>query len=248
MITNKKDLKRARRAGKLASECLDRLCNMVKPGVTPLEIDAECYKWTTQRDAVPAPLNYKGFPNSCCISVNDVICHGIPNSIPFKDGDVVKIDVTPKYQKWHGDTCRTVIVGEPDQERISLVLTAHEAMWYGIRAIKPGATLMDIANAVNDYIKSTKYSLVREYGGHGIGRTFHMEPFVAYHPDHVAGHQELKVGQVITIEPMINLGGHETKLEADGWTVRTVDGSLSAQFEHTVLVTEDGYEVLTNPT
>ena len=246
MITNKKDIKRMRQAGKLAAECLEHLCSMVKPGVTPLDIDKECYEWTIRHDAIPAPLNYKGFPNSCCISVNDVVCHGIPNNTPLKDGDIVKIDVTPKLKKYHGDTCRTIIVGDlDDQDKISLVLSAHKAMWEGILAIKPGAKLSDIAHAVNNYVKSTKYSLVREYGGHGIGKTFHMDPFVAFHPDHVYKDTELQVGMVITIEPMINMGTHRVKTEADGWTVKTLDGSLSAQFEHTVLVTETGYEVLT---
>lgn len=250
MIRTKKEIKKMRKAGKLAAECLEHLCNMVEPGVTPLEIDKECYEWTKKHGAVPAPLNYKGFPNSCCISVNDVVCHGIPDNRPLEEGDVVKIDVTPKLKKYHGDTCRTVICGTASVEVMNFVLKAHETMWAGIHAVKAGVKLSEIAAKVNDFVKSTNYSLVREYGGHGIGSVFHTDPFVAFHPDHVYNDRELKAGETITIEPMINMGTHETKLLSDGWTVKTVDGSLSAQFEHTLLVTEDGYKVLTeyNPT
>ncbi len=245
MVKTKKDIKKMRRAGKLAAECLEHLCNMAEPGVTPLEIDKECYEWTKRRGAIPAPLNYKGFPNSCCISVNDVVCHGIPDNRPLEDGDVVKIDVTPKLKRFHGDTCRTIIVGKASVDRTVFILVAHETMHAGINAVKAGAKLSDIANAVNDYVETTKYSLVKEYGGHGIGEVFHADPFVAFHPDHVGKDMELKAGMTITIEPMICMGKSDTKIEKDGWTVKTVDGSLSAQYEHTLLVTEDGCEVLT---
>ncbi len=245
MIKTKKELKKMREAGKLAAECLEHLCLMAQLGITPLEIDEECARWTKERDAISAPLNYHGFPNSCCISVNDVVCHGIPDSRPLEDGDIVKIDVTPKLKKFHGDTCRTIIVGESTVEKSKFVLAAHEAMWSGIRVIKAGCKLSDIANAVNNYVDSSDYSLVKEYGGHGIGKVFHDKPFIAFHPDHVSENIELKAGMTITIEPMINMGDSETKTDDDDWTVKTVDGSLSAQFEHTILVTDTGYEILT---
>lgn len=245
MIKTKKEIKKMRQAGKLAAECLEYLCQMAKPGVTPLELDRECYEWTKKHGAIPAPLNYKGFPNSCCISVNDVVCHGIPSASPLEDGDIVSIDVTPKLKKYHGDTCRTIIVGKQTADKCNFVLAAHEAMWAGIHVVRAGTKLSDIANAVNNYVENSKYSLVKEYGGHGIGKVFHADPFVAFHPDHVCRDRELKAGETITIEPMINIGKSEIKTEEDGWTVKTVDGSLSAQFEHTILVTKNGFEVLT---
>lgn len=244
-IKSAREIELMRAAGKMAAECLQEMLAMVKPGVTPLEIDKACYEWTIARGAVPAPLNYRGFPNSLCVSVNHVVCHGIPDSRPFENGDIVNLDVTPILNGYHGDTNATVIVGEVSDRVVELVETAKEGMWKGIRTVKPGATLGDIGHAIQTYVEAKNFSVVVDYCGHGIGRNFHEDPMVMHVGKPGRGHV-LREGMTFTIEPMINMGTAETVLdEKDGWTVYTADGELSAQFEHTLLVTSDGVEVLT---
>lgn len=243
-IKSKREIELMRAAGRLAAECLRDMGKLVKPGITPLEIDKACYEWTIARNAIPAPLNYKGFPNSICVSVNDIVCHGIPSDQPLESGDIVNLDVTPILNGYHGDTSATYMVGKGSKEAEKLIATTKEAMWAGIRAVKPGATVGDIGWAIEQFIRPTGYSIVVDYCGHGIGRNFHEDPMVV-HVGRPGRGTVLKEGMTFTIEPMINAGGAETRVADDGWTVFTTDGSLSAQFEHTVLVTPDGVEVLT---
>jgi methionyl aminopeptidase len=246
MITIKSDreIDLMRKAGKLASECLRTMGALVKEGVKPSEIDRACREWTKAKGAIPAPLNYKGFPASLCVSVNDVVCHGIPGDRPFRKGDIVNLDVTPILDGYHGDTNATFVVGDvPDSVR-QFVSTAWRAMWAGIQQVKPGNTVGDIGNAIETLVRKHGYSVVLEYCGHGIGRIFHEDPVILHVGRPKAG-VPLKPGMTFTIEPMINMGAPQTKLDNDGWTARTADGSLSAQFEHTVLVTPSGVEVLT---
>lgn len=247
MITIKSDreIELMRNAGKLAAKCLRDMGKLVKEGVLPSEIDKACYEWTIAHGAIPATLNYKGYPANLCVSVNDVVCHGVPNDRPFKKGDIVNLDVTPILEGYHGDTNGTFIVGEVPNEIVKFVDTAREAMWAGILQVKPGNTIGDIGYAIDTLVRSRGYSVVLEYCGHGIGRGFHEDP-VVMHVGRPKQGVPLKAGMTFTIEPMINMGSPKTKLdENDGWTVYTVDGSLSAQFEHTVLVTPTGVEVLT---
>ena len=246
MITIKspREIELMRNAGALAGRCLQEMGKMVVEGATPLDIDKACYEWTLAHGAIPAPLNYKGFPKSLCVSVNDVVCHGIPNSRAFKRGDVVNLDVTPILNGYHGDTNATFIVGTVDDKIHEFINTARNALWAGIRQVRPGNTLGDIGYAIQTLVHAKAYSVVVDYCGHGIGKEFHEDPVVL----HVGRPKQgivIKEGMTFTIEPMINIGSHKTRLEKDGWTVRTVDGSLSAQFEHTILVTSNGYEVLT---
>ncbi len=236
------DLMRA--AGKMAADCLVDMMKLVKPGTTPIEIDRACYEWTLARGAVPATLGYNGFPSSLCVSVNDAICHGIPDSRPFQDGDIVNLDVTPKLAGYHGDTNATVMVGDVRPEARKLVEVTYQSMWAAIREVKPGTTIGDLGYAIAQVVKPHGYSIVLEYCGHGIGAVFHEEPAVP-HLGRRGDGMKLRAGMTFTIEPMINLGQRYSRVEKDGWTVRTKDGSLSAQFEHTVLVTETGFEVLT---
>jgi methionyl aminopeptidase len=246
MITIKSDreIELMRKVGKLAALCLKEMGKLVKEGNTPQMIDIACKEWTLKNNAIPAPLNYKGFPSSLCVSVNDVVCHGIPDERPFKKGDIVNLDVTPILEGYHGDTNATFIVGEVPENIKKFVNTAHESLWAGIRQVRPGNTLGDIGHAIETLAKSRGYSVVLEYCGHGIGRNFHEDPVVMHVGKPKTG-VILKQGMTFTIEPMINLGAAQTKLDKDGWTARTADGSLSAQFEHTVLVTPTGVEVLT---
>jgi methionyl aminopeptidase len=239
-------------AGKLASEVLDYLTPFVKPGVTTNELDKLAHDYITQvQGAIPAPLNYTGggdipYPKSICTSVNHQVCHGIPNDKPLKKGDTVNIDVTVIKDGWHGDTSRMFGVGEVSIAANRLSALTYDAMWIGIQQVKPGAHLGDIGAAIQKFAESNGFSVVREFCGHGIGRIFHEEPQVL-HYGKPGTLEELKVGMTFTIEPMINLGKKEIKdgPEKDGWTIVTKDRSLSAQWEHTILVTPTGYEVLT---
>ncbi len=243
-IKSEREIELMRKVGKLASRCLQDMAKLVKEGNTPLLLDTACREWCAKHEAIPAPLNYKGFPSSLCVSVNDVVCHGIPDKRSFRNGDIVNLDVTPILNGYHGDTNATFLVGEVPDEVKKFVQTAREAMWAGIHQVRPGNTLGDIGHAIESLVKSRGYTVVLEYCGHGIGRNFHEDPVVM----HVGRPKQgviLKPGMTFTIEPMINMGSAKTKLEEDGWTAKTQDGSLSAQFEHTVLVTNDGVEVLT---
>jgi methionyl aminopeptidase len=234
-----------RLAGRLAAEVLDMISEHVQPGVTTDELDRICHEYITGRQgAVPAPLNYRGFPKSICTSVNHVVCHGIPGERRLKKGDIVNIDVTVIKDGWHGDTSRMFFVGEPTVigRRVSEV--SHEAMRLAIGMVAPGVRLGDIGHAIQSHVEAQGCSVVREYCGHGIGREFHEDPQVLHYGQPGTG-LELVPGMSFTIEPMVNAGKRQVKLLPDGWTVVTKDHSLSAQWEHTVLVTEDGHEVLT---
>ena len=239
------EIEKMRAAGRLAAEVLEMIEPHVRPGVTTEELDAICHDHIVNvQKAVPAPLNYKGFPKSVCTSVNHVVCHGIPGRKRLKKGDIVNIDVTVIKDGFHGDTSKMYFVGEPSVQAGRLVRVAQECLYIGIRKVRPGARLGDIGHAIQRHAEAHGYSVVREYCGHGIGRRFHEEPQVLHYGQPGTG-VVLQPGMTFTIEPMINAGRRHVKLLADGWTVVTKDHSLSAQWEHTVLVTEDGYEVLT---
>ncbi|MED5610843.1 type I methionyl aminopeptidase [Pseudomonas sp. JH-2] len=244
-IKTPEDIEKMRIAGRLAAEVLEMIGEHVKPGVTTDELDRICHDYIVNvQQAIPAPLNYKGFPKSICTSINHVVCHGIPNEKPLKEGDVVNIDVTVIKDGYHGDTSKMFSVGKVAEwaERLSQI--TQECMYKGIALVKPGAHLGDIGEVIQKYAEKNGFSVVREYCGHGIGKVFHEEPQVLHYGRAGTG-LELKEGMIFTIEPMINQGRPETRLLGDGWTAITKDRKLSAQWEHTVLVTADGYEILT---
>ena len=234
-----------RKAGLLAAEVLDMVAEHVAPGVTTQALNDLCHQMIVARGAVPAPLNYRGFPKSICTSINHVVCHGIPADKALRDGDIVNVDVTVIVDGWYGDTSRMYFAGEPPVKARRLTQITFEALWEGIKLVKPGAHLGDIGHAIQTYAEGHGYSIVRDYCGHGIGQVFHDAPNILHYGKAGTG-LELKQGMFFTIEPMVNAGKAETRLDAhDGWTVTTRDRSLSAQFEHTIGVTEDGYEVFT---
>ena len=234
-----------RAAGRLAAEVLDMIGEHVRPGVTTDELNSICHKFITEtQNAIPAPLNYRGFPKSVCTSVNHVVCHGIPGDRKLKSGDAVNIDVTVIKDGFHGDTSRMFFAGKPGVQAQRLSQVAFDGMWLGINELAPGKHLGDVGAAIQQYVEKNRFSIVREYCGHGIGRGFHEDPQVLHYGSRGTG-LELKAGMTLTVEPMVNAGKPNVKLLPDGWTVVTKDHSLSAQWEHTVLVTEDGYEVLT---
>ena len=234
-----------RTAGRLAGEVLDMIGEHVQAGVTTEELDRICHDYIVgvQR-TVPANLNYRGFPKTICTSVNHVVCHGIPNDKRLKAGDIVNIDVTVICDGFHGDTSRMYFVGKPGIQAQRLTEACFEAMWKGIGAVRPGARLGDIGHAIQSFIEERNFSVVREYCGHGIGRVYHEDPQVLHYGEAGTG-LELKPGMTFTIEPMVNAGKRHVTVLKDGWTVVTKDHSLSAQWEHTVLVTGNGVEVLT---
>ena len=237
-------------AGKLASEVLDHITQFIKPNITTEEIDKICHDYMVyEQKTIPAPLNYappghSPYPKSVCTSVNHQICHGIPGPKSLKKGDVVNIDITVIKDGYHGDTSRMFYVGEPSIQAKRLCEITYQSMWLGIKEVKPGAHLGDIGHAIQTYAESNGYSIVREFCGHGIGLVFHEEPQVL-HYGQIGSGVELRPGMIFTIEPMINAGKRDIKMLPDGWTVVTKDRSLSAQWEHTILVTESSYEVLT---
>ena len=244
-IKTPEEQEKMRKVGKLAAQTLEMIGEYVKPGVTTEELDQICHEFiTVQQESVPAPLNYRGFPKSICTSVNHVVCHGIPGEKKLKKGDVVNIDVTLIHDGYHGDTSKMFFVGEPNVQAKRLVEVTREAMLTGIRMVKPGVRLGDIGHEIQKFAESSHYSVVREYCGHGIGAQFHEDPQVLHYGKPGTG-LELKEGMCFTIEPMINAGKRHVKLLPDGWTVVTKDHKLSAQWEHTILVTADGFEVLT---
>jgi methionyl aminopeptidase len=244
VIHQKQGFEKMRIAGKLAAQTLDLITEYVIPGVTTEKLDDICHNFIIENNAIPAPLNYRGFPKSICTSVNHVICHGIPGNKKLKNGDIINIDVTVIVDGWHGDTSRMYFVGEPSIKAKKLVDVTYEATMLGIEQVKPGATLGDIGNAIQTFAQSHGYSVVRDYCGHGIGQIFHTEPNVVHYGKKGKG-LTLKEGMFFTIEPMINIGKYDTKLLNDDWTVVTRDRSLSAQFEHTLAVTSNGYEIFT---
>lgn len=244
------DAQAMRIAGRLASEVLDMLTPHVKPGITTEALDKLAHDHIVHvQDAIPAPLNYAPagytpYPKSVCTSVNHQVCHGIPNDRPLKNGDIVNIDVTVIKDGWHGDTSRMFVVGEGSIAAKRLCQLTYEAMWRGIVKVKPGASLGDIGHSIQTFAENNGFSIVREFCGHGIGRKFHEDPQVL-HYGRPGTLEKLVPGMVFTIEPMVNAGRREIREMGDGWTIVTKDRSLSAQWEHTVLVTETGYEVLT---
>ena len=250
-IKTAEEIEKMRVAGRLGSEVLDYITPFIKPGITTEEIDRLCHEYMINvQGTIPAPLNYCPpgyipYPKSICTSVNNVICHGIPNDKPLKNGDVVNLDITVIKDGYHGDNSRMFLVGDnvaTHAKRLSQV--TFDCMWIGIDQVKPGARLGDIGAAIQKYAEKAGYSVVREFCGHGIGAVFHEEPQVLHYGKAGTG-VELKPGMIFTIEPMINAGKREIKQMNDGWTIVTKDRSLSAQWEHTILVTETGYEVLT---
>ena len=241
------DIEKMRTVGRLAAEQLKMIEEYIKPGVSTGELDRICHNYTVDvQDAIPAPLNYRGFPKSICTSVNHVVCHGIPSDEKIlKDGDIVNIDVTLIKDGFHGDTSKTFYVGKPSILAKRLVSNCKESLYRGIRVVRPGAQLGDIGSAIQTYVEKNRFSIVREYCGHGIGKTFHDEPQVLHYGNPHTG-IELKAGMTFTIEPMINAGKPGVRLLRDQWTVVTKDHKLTAQWEHTILVTETGYEILTH--
>lgn len=233
-----------RKAGRLAAEVLDFITPYVKEGVTTEALDKLCHDFILDHGAIPAPLNYRGFPKSICTSINHVICHGIPGPKKLKGGDTLNIDVTVILDGWFGDTSRMFFVGKPKILAQRLCKVTFEALWKGIEVVRPGATLGDIGHAIQKHVEAHRYSVVRDFCGHGIGRVFHDEPSVVHYGNPGEG-IELKEGMFFTIEPMVNAGKPGSKILADDWTAVTRDKSLSMQFEHTLAVTKDGYEIFT---
>jgi methionyl aminopeptidase len=233
-----------RRAGRLAAEILDALSPHVVPGVTTDELDSIVYRMTTDAGGKPGTLGYRGFTRSCCTSINHVVCHGIPGDRALKDGDIVNIDVTPVLDGWHGDTSRMFLVGNVPIKAKRLVDITYECLMLGIAQAKPGNRLGDVANAIQQHAEKHRYSVVRDFCGHGVGRLFHDSPEVI-HAGRPGTGPELKPGMFFTIEPMINIGRADVKLLDDGWTAVTRDRSLSAQFEHSIGITETGCEIFT---
>ncbi len=249
-LKTSEDIAKMRVAGRLASEVLDFITPHVKVGVTTGQIDKLVHDYMVDvQGTIPATLNYappghKPYPASCCTSVNHQVCHGIPGDKILKNGDVINIDITVIKEGYHGDTSRMFAIGEPSIQAKRLCESTYEAMWRGIRQIKPGATLGDIGHSIQVFAEGAGYSVVREFCGHGIGKKFHEEPQILHYGKRGSG-LTMQPGMIFTVEPMINAGRKEIRMLGDGWTVVTADHSLSAQWEHTVLVTEDGFEVLT---
>ncbi|MBL8534058.1 MAG: type I methionyl aminopeptidase [Betaproteobacteria bacterium] len=249
-LKSPEDISKMRAAGRLAAEVLDYIAPHVQPGVTTNELDRLCHDYMVGvQHTIPAPLNYappgySPYPKSICTSVNHVICHGVPSDKKLKSGDIVNLDITVIHEGFHGDTSRMFYVGEPSIQARRLCEVTFECMWRGIRIVRPGAFLGDIGHAIQTHAEGQGYSVVREFCGHGIGQRFHEEPQVLHYGRPNTG-LKLQPGMTFTIEPMINAGKAAIRQLADGWTVVTKDHSLSAQWEHTVLVTDDGFEVLT---
>jgi methionyl aminopeptidase len=244
-IKTSEEIEKMRVAGRLAADVLTMIEPHVQAGITTDELDRICHEYITkEQDAIPAPLDYMGFPKSICTSVNDVICHGIPNNKRLKKGEIINIDITVIKDEYHGDTSKMFFVGEPNIRSRRLVDITYQCMHRGIAKVKPNVHLGEVGHVIQKYAESQRCAVVREYCGHGIGLKFHEEPQVLHYGDANAG-IVLQEGMTFTIEPMINLGKRQIKLLPDGWTVKTKDRSLSAQWEHTILVTKTGVEVLT---
>jgi methionyl aminopeptidase len=233
-----------RAAGRLAAETLDMVYAHVRPGVTTEHLDQVCHDFILAHGAIPAPLNYRGFPKSTCTSINHVVCHGIPGERKLLEGDVLNIDITVVLDGWYGDSSRMYCAGAPSTKARNLIDVTYEAMLRGVAAVRPGATLGDIGHAIQVFVEANRFSVVRDFCGHGIGRMFHSAPNVLHFGRPGEG-PVLKPGMFFTIEPMVNAGRPEVKVLDDGWTAVTRDRSLSAQFEHMIGVTEDGVEIFT---
>jgi methionyl aminopeptidase len=243
-IHQPEDFAGMRAAGRLAAQTLDMIAPHVRPGVPTAVLDRLCHEFITAHGATPAPLNYRGFPKSICTSINHVVCHGIPGDRRLEEGDVLNIDVTVVLDGWHGDSRRMSCAGPPSTKAKNLIEVTYEALLRGVRAVRPGATLGDIGHAIQTFVEANRFSVVRDFCGHGIGRRFHEAPNVL-HFGRAGDGPVLKPGMFFTIEPMVNAGRPEVKVLDDGWTAVTRDRSLSAQFEHMIGVTEDGVEVFT---
>lgn len=245
-IKTPEEIEKMRVAGKLAAQVLDMIEPYVKAGVTTDELNTRCHRYIVEDlKAIPAPLNYRGFPKSICTSINHVVCHGIPSDKKLKDGDILNIDITVIKDGYHGDTSKMFTIGKPSILAERLIRAAHECMWLGILQVKPGCTLGDIGHVIEQHAKKNGFSIVEEYCGHGIGRQFHEDDFQVLHFGKPGTGMVLEAGMTFTIEPMVNAGKRFVTLLPDDWTVVTKDRSLSAQWEHTILCTETGYEVLT---
>ena len=235
---------RTRIAGLIAAGALDEVSKIIKPGIRTDKIDNLCYEYINDHGAYSAPLFYRGFPKSCCTSTNHVVCHGIPSDKVLKDGDIVNVDVTAFKDGWHGDTSRMFKVGEVSIKAEKLINATYESMMMAIKIIKDGVRLGDIGSTIQEYVESKGFSVVQDFCGHGIGQSFHKDPNVLHYGEKGTG-EKVKTGMIFTIEPMINQGKYETKTLKDGWTAVTKDRSFSAQFEHTLGITENGYEIFT---
>ena len=242
----KEAFEKTRIAGTIASGALDEVSKILKPGISTDEIDKICYEFINDHKAYSAPLFYRGFPKSCCTSTNHVVCHGIPSDKTLKEGDIVNVDVTAFKEGWHGDTSRMFKIGEVSIKAEKLINATYESMMKAISIVKDGIHLGDIGSTIQSHVEAQGFSVVQDFCGHGIGQTFHEEPNVLHYGEKGTG-EKIKTGMIFTIEPMINLGNYETKILNDGWTAVTKDKSLSAQFEHTIGVTKDSYEIFTQP-
>ena len=244
-IYKKNDFQKMQKAGRLAAYILDQLYELIQPGISTLEINDFCHDLIIKNNAIPAPLNYKGFPKSVCTSVNHVVCHGIPNDKKILNiGDIINVDVTVILDDWYGDSSRMYVAGKTNKKNLDLLKTTYECLHIGIKEAQPGKTFGDIGFKIQEYAESKNYSVVRDFCGHGISTTFHEPPNILHYGNKNTG-IELKPGMTFTIEPMINSGKYDVKMLNDGWTAVTKDKSLSAQFEHTIGITENGYEIFT---
>ena len=240
----KESFEKSRIAGSIAAEALDEVAKIVKPGISTNDIDKVCYEFINDHKAYSAPLFYRGFPKSCCTSANHVVCHGIPSEKILKEGDIVNVDVTAYKEGWHGDTSRMFQIGEISVKAKKLIETTYDSMMKAIKIVKEGIQLGDIGSTIQNHVEAQGFSVVQDFCGHGIGQVFHKEPNILHYGEKGTG-EKVKAGMIFTIEPMINIGNYETKTLNDGWTAVTKDKSLSAQFEHTIGVTKDGYEIFT---
>jgi methionyl aminopeptidase len=233
-----------RRAGSIAAAALDEVTKIIKPGITTKKIDELCFEFLNDSGAYSAPLFYKGYPKSCCTSPNHIVCHGIPGDKILREGDILNVDVTALKNGWHGDTSRMFFVGNVSVKAQNLTKTTHDALMESIKILKKGLCLGDIGSTIQKYVESRGFSVVRDFCGHGVGKNFHEEPNILHYGEPGTG-DKLKTGMIFTIEPMINEGEYNTNLLNDGWTAVTKDKKLSAQFEHTVGIKDDGYEIFT---
>ena len=240
----KEAFEKTKKAGEIAAGALDEVAKIIRPGIRTDYIDKFCYEYIKDCGAYSAPLFYRGFPKSCCTSTNHVVCHGIPSDKILKEGDIVNVDVTALKDGWHGDTSRTFEIGEVSVKAKKLVRTTYDALMKAIKIVKEDIYLGDIGATIQNHVEAEGFSVVQDFCGHGIGKHFHEEPSVLHYGKKGTG-EKIKAGMIFTIEPMINLGKYETKTLNDGWTAVTKDKSLSAQFEHTIGVTKDGYEIFT---
>ena len=240
----KESFEKTRIAGSIAAGALDEVLKIIKPGISTSEIDKVCYEFINDHGAYSAPLFYRGFPKSCCTSTNHVVCHGIPSEKTLKEGDILNVDVTAFKNGWHGDTSRMFKVGEVSIKAEKLINATYDSMMKAIKIVKEGIQLGDIGSTIQNHVEAQGFSVVQDFCGHGIGQVFHKEPNILHYGEKGTG-EKIKAGMIFTIEPMINIGNYQTKTLKDGWTAVTKDKSLSAQFEHTVGVTKDSYEIFT---